>query len=56
MLVKKIVMTAWYMLQAIYYYCTEALLNFIEFLNTVILTMIIAQFFTFLPTLLNEEL
>lgn len=56
MVLKKIVMTAWYMVQAIYYYCTEELLNFIEFLNTVILTIILFSFYQFLPVLMNEEL
>ena len=45
MVIKKIVMTAYYMFHAIYDYCKAALLNFIEFLNTLILTILLFSFF-----------
>lgn len=44
MILKKIVLTVWYLLQAIYFYCSAELLNFIEFLNTVLLTIILIGF------------
>ena len=55
MVLKKIITTVWYLILAIYFYCTARLMNFIEFVNTVLLTMILASFFNFLPILLSED-
>ena len=55
MVLKKIITTVWYLILAIYFYCTARLMNFIEFVNTVLLTMILASFFNFLPILLNTD-
>jgi len=56
MVLKKIVQTVLFMIQAIYYYCTAGILNAIEFANIVLLTMIIANFVSLLPILLGDEL